>query len=217
MTRILPQASNSIPQSIQILKRGGVVAHAADTCYGLLGDFLNQDSLKKIQQLKGRQANKPMSVMLPLSHKGRVGEYTQLNEFSAQVCKQLLPGPVTLVLPKGSRVPEWYFPETNLIGLRIPDSQEVQELLEAFGNPLITTSANPSAQPVCRSPQEVINAFGGQENVLELVLESKQELGHLPSTVIQVDDHFLHVLRSGPMSEDEIQEKLKGLKFEIAS
>lgn len=229
MIPILPQNHDSAQQSIQILGDGGVVAHAADTCYGLLGDFLNKQSLRSIQQLKGRDAKKPMSVMLPLNQKSRVGEYAVLDDFSSQVWARLLPGPVTLVLPKGPKVPDWYFPETNLIGLRIPNSQQVQQILEAFGGPLITTSANPSGRPVCRSAQEVVQAFEGKKDLLELVLESEQKLGHLPSTVIQIssyppdasDDYnrrlrgVVQVLRQGPVNKEEISQKLEGLEFDF--
>ncbi len=217
MIPILPQNPGSLRQAADLLRGGGAIAHAADTCYGLAGDFMNPVALRKIQQLKGREAQKPMSVMWPLSQRSRLKEYAALDEFSAQACLRLLPGPVTLLLPKAPGVPGWYFPEADRLGVRIPDDEGAQALLEAFGGPLITTSANLSGQPLCRTAQEVARAFEGQEELLPLILESSRPLGHLPSTVIEVSPGRLRIVRQGPWGEGGIRGRMEGLKFGFGS
>lgn len=197
---------------VNILQKGGVIAHPADTCFGLLGDVCNPEALKKIQAIKGRDALKPMSIMLPASLRGQLGEWATLDDFARDVCEKLLPGPVTLVLPKGSKVPAHYFPETDLIGIRIPNDQATQDILEAFGGPLITTSANLSGQPLTYTHEAVAEAFKEAPVKPDLILEG-QVIPGPASTVIQVKHGLLTILRPGPLTRETLVNNL-GFKVE---
>lgn len=213
MIPILPQNSESIQRALLLLKKREIIAHPADTCYGLAGDFLSPEVLQSLQQMKGREEDKPMSVMLPLSRKEVLPDYAKLTAFSTEVCHRLFPGPVTLVLPKGPKVPSWYFPETSWIGLRIPQDTGVQALLEAFAGPLITTSANPSGRAVGQTAQAVAEDFRDQEKLLSLILDSDRPMATHASTVIQVFDSALKILREGPFSREGIEGVIQGLEF----
>lgn len=193
-----------IVEIIQILHSGGIVAHPADTCYGLAADFKRENAIKKIQAIKGRDAEKPMSLMLPLSMKGELGRYALLDDFSKEACEKLLPGPVTLLLPKGPEIPKWYYPQAPLIGLRIPDDTLTQEILEAFGGPLITTSANLSSQPPCLIGEEVKAIFAQTEERPDLILEGVIQGSGQPSTVILVKGGHLKIVREGPVTEEDL-------------
>lgn len=200
----------------QLLHSHGVLAHPADTCFGLAGDLFSEDALRKIQQIKGREADKPMSIMLPRVISGQwlvaskknsslttghwpLEEYVELSEFAKKVCAKLLPGPVTIVLPKGPKIPKWYFPETEWIGIRMVDDEQVNGLLEAFGGPIITTSANLSSQPTCYTTEEVIEIFEGREYQPDGILMGEILEKKMPSTVIKVLDDKIEVLREGPI------------------
>ena len=63
--KCVPYTKETLKQAIQILKDGGVIAHPADTCFGLAADLKNPDALKHLQEIKGRDMGKPMSIMLP--------------------------------------------------------------------------------------------------------------------------------------------------------
>jgi len=210
---------HTLTDAITLLKSGGILAHPADTCFGLAGDLMNEDVLRKIQRIKGREADKPMSIMIAQAESGErravssaakknstlyaprspLENYVLLDDFAKKVCEKYLPGPITIVLPKGPKIPKWYFPETEWIGIRMPDDEQVNELLEAFGGLLITTSANLSSQPTCYTAEEVIEIFKNQEHKPDGILMGEILEKKLPSTVIKVVDGKIEVLREGPV------------------
>lgn len=196
---------DNINEAVQVLKDGGVIAHPADTCYGLAGDLMNEDALKKLQQIKGRNYNNPMSIMLPAYLKPKLSQYAVLNEFAETVCEKLLPGPVTIVLPKGPQIPDYYFPEISTVGVRIPYDSKLNDLLIKFRGPLITTSANLSDQPTCCSYQEVLDTFEGKEYQPDLFLAGEIQGFCMPSTVISLEDDKVKILRLGPLEKEQLE------------
>lgn len=201
-----------ISKAVEILKSGGILAHPADTCFGLTGDLMNPEALKKIQQIKGREASKPMSIFLPAGSGKREAEslplityrlplhdYVVLSDYAQKICEKLLPGAVTIILPKGPKIPKWYFPETEWIGIRMVDDDNVNQLLDAFGGPLITTSANLSGEPTCYRVEEVEKAFEKSDIKPEAILIGKITDPKPPSTVIKVIEDRIEVLREGPV------------------
>lgn len=204
MKTLKPDAGN-LSEVIDLLKKGGVVAHAADTCFGLAADLTNEDALKKIQKIKGRDAKKPMSIMLPAYLKLKLSDYVVMDDFAKKVCEELLPGPVTIVLPKGPKIPKFYFPQTDLIGIRIPYDPFTEDLLTHFHGPLITTSANLSSQPPCRKHEEVLKIFKHKKHHPDLLIEGEIKNECKPSTVIGVKDGKIHILREGPLNREELE------------
>lgn len=210
-----------ISKAVDILKSGGILAHPADTCFGLTGDLMNPEALKKIQAIKGREASKPMSIMIPKVGSGQwsvsskknsplptshypLEDYVELSAYAKKVCDKLLPGAVTIVLPKGPKIPSWYFPETQWIGIRMVDDDNVNQLLDAFGGPLITTSANLSGEPTCYHPEEVFEIFKDRKHqpdgiLMQEILEKK-----MPSTIIKIEGEKIEVLREGPIKISEM-------------
>lgn len=193
---------HSITEAATLLKSGAVLAHPADTCFGLTGDLMNPEVLKKIQAIKEREASKPMSIFIPHLPKAKLANiafYGELSKFAKKICNQYLPGPITIVLPKGPKIPEWYFPETDWIGIRMVDDQNVNELLDAFGGPLITTSANLSGQAACYSTEEVEEIFKNAEVKPDGILVGDIIQKKPPSTVIKIIGDQIEVLRKGPV------------------
>lgn len=204
--------TKSLKRAVVILKQGGVIAHPADTCFGLAADFTNPKALKKIQAIKGRDGAKPMSIMLPAAFKAHLEDYAKLSAFTRAICDKLLPGPVTILLPKGPKIPKWYFPETDLIGIRIPYDPFTQDLLNAFKGPLVTTSANLSGQPLGSSHQEVEDLFKSQTIQPDLIFEGQMDREHcIPSTVILPEKDRVKILRPGPVTATQLRSIL-GIK-----
>ncbi len=201
----LENISENIPAAVRVLKEGGIVAHPADTCYGLAADLMNPDALKKVQDIKGRDSGKPLSIMLPAYMKPKLGQYAELSDFAEMVCEKLLPGPVTIVMPKGPGLPDYFFPELETIGIRIPYDRQTNDLLTKFQGPLITTSANLSSQPVCCDAKEVLETFEGQEKQPELLLKGEVQNHCMPSTVLSIVGDQINILREGPLKKEQIE------------
>jgi L-threonylcarbamoyladenylate synthase len=203
--KVAPYNPDTLKEAISILKNGGVVAHPADTCYGLAGDLMNPEAFKKIQDIKGRDYNKPMSVMLSVMEQLQIKKYALLDSFSSYVVGKLFPGAVTLILPKGPEIPSYYFPETPNIGLRIPLHDITQDILLKFKGSLITTSANPSGSELCFTHKEVIKAFENNEFKPDLIFEGKLNNHNLASTVIEVKKDFVQIVRKGPVTANQLK------------
>jgi L-threonylcarbamoyladenylate synthase len=201
----LENNAENVGKAVRILKKGGIVAHPADTCFGLAGDLTIKGALRKLQQIKGRDADKPMSIMLPPFMKPILGEFALLNDFSEMVCEKLLPGPVTIILPKGPRIPDYFFPEISTVGIRIPYSTKDFDLMMKYPHPLITTSANLSDEPVSRNCQELINTFKDSRFQPDLILDGILEGDGRPSTVISPEGDKITILREGPMGKKQIE------------
>ncbi len=197
--------SKSLKQAVGVLKQGGVIAHPADTCFGLAADFTNEKALKKVQAIKGRDGKKPMSIMLPAAFSDRLETYARLNVFTRKICEKLLPGPVTILLPKGPAIPKWYFPETDLIGIRIPYDQFTQDLLNAFRGPLLTTSANTSGCSICHTDIEVMECFKKSKIKPDLILTGALPKTSLASTVILPEKKSIRIIRQGPVNAKELE------------
>jgi L-threonylcarbamoyladenylate synthase len=207
MKSFTPNTEN-ITEAVRILKEGGVVAHPTDTCFGLAGDLMDPKTVATIQRIKGRDGFKPMSIMLPESALDRLSEFAQLNPLASLLAKKLLPGPVTLLLPKGPAVPSWYYPSTGIIGIRVPDHDLTQKLLSAFNGPLITTSANLSGGTLCFSDSEVLHAFRGAPEKPEMLFTGVLTTHDSASTVLEIGEDFIRIVRSGPVRPDALRELL---------
>lgn len=198
----------SLRQSVETLKQGGIVAHPADTCYGLVADLMNKAALESLQKIKKRDKNKPMSIMLPVFMKSEINQYANLDDFSEFVCNELLPGPVTLILPRGQKIPDFYFPKSPYVGLRIPYDMETQDILINFGGPLITTSANISDGNPFGTGKETKEIFENETNKPDLIFNGVIKNNCMPSTVILVNKNNVKIMRKGPMTKDQLEDIL---------
>ena len=208
-----PIKSELIEEAVDCLKNGGVVAHPADTCYGLACNLFDEKALQKIKEIKGRDGKKPMSIMLPPMLKLQLEDYARLDEFSRFVCDALLPGPVTIVLPKGPKIPDYFFPEIDTVGIRIPYDLATDELLLKLQEPLVTTSANLSGEPCCSNSGEVEKAFTNNAIQPDLILTGAVSGSPMPSTVIRLEKNKVYILREGPVKKKQL-EALLGMEVE---
>lgn len=204
--KVLPFTADNLKEAIFILKRGGVIAHPADTCFGLTSNISSKEAYKKIQDIKGRDYKKPMSIMISVADQLKIEKYVKLDDFSSYIVSRLFPGAVTLVLPKGPMIPEYYFPELSTVGLRVPLHNLTQDLLTAFRGPLVTTSANLSGTDLCFSHKEVVKNF--QKSIVkpDLVFEGKiNSNNNLASTVISIEKDHVRIIRKGPVTKSQLE------------
>ncbi|NXI13489.1 YRDC protein, partial [Irena cyanogastra] len=125
------------------LQAGGLVAVPTDTVYGVA--CLAQDSaaVRSIYSLKGRNGAKPLAICL--GDVERLYRYCRVN-VPDQLLRDLLPGPVTLVLERSEELNKDLNPFTSLVGVRIPNHPFMRDLARACSGPLALTSANLSSQ-----------------------------------------------------------------------
>lgn len=135
---INPQA-RLIGQVVDALRHGAVICYPTDTMYGIGCDIFNQKAVKRIHQLKRRPNDKPFSFMC--SSLKDVSTYCHMSNTAYRLMKKNLPGPYTFVLTTMKIVPKIMTSKQKTVGIRVPDNTICRTLIEALGNPILTTSA----------------------------------------------------------------------------
>jgi len=186
-------ASEDIQRAAEILRGGGLVVFPTETVYGLGANALDKAAVRKIYALKGRPATSPLIV-----HVGSVGGARELAaewpDEAERLAGEYWPGPLTLVVPKKSVIPDEVTAGLTTVGLRMPRHPVALELLRAAQVPIAAPSANRFTRLSPTTAEHVREAFGDETPFL--LDGGPCEVG-LESTVIAVTKDGLEVLRPG--------------------
>lgn len=131
---------NQIEKAILVLKSGGVIAYPTDTVCGIGCDVFNQKAVARLFKIKGRGFDKPLSIAC--SNIQMIREIANISKTDEQIISNFLPGPYTFLLKKKKNISDLITAGNELVGVRIPDDQIILEIINKFGRPIITTSAN---------------------------------------------------------------------------
>ena len=190
---------DEINKAAGILRAGGLVVFPTETVYGLGANALDVAAVRKIYELKGRPATSPLIVHVASIEQARE-LVTDWPEAAERLAKEYWPGPLTLVVPKNSVIPDEVTAGRNTVGLRVPRHPVALELLRAAGVPIAAPSANRFTQLSPTTAQHAREAFGTE--VPFLLDGGACEVG-LESTVIAVTSDGLEVLRPGMTLVDQ--------------
>lgn len=148
-----------IAKAISTLKDGRIVAFPTDTVYGIAADFQNESAIKKIFAAKGRESDKPLTLLLrdpeELQHFVKT-----IPKTSEGMIRTFWPGPLTLIFKASAQVPAYLLGPDSTIGIRVCGNETARALIQGFGSPLATTSANMSGEEPLRSGSEVSSKMG---------------------------------------------------------
>ncbi|GAQ86395.1 hypothetical protein KFL_002860190 [Klebsormidium nitens] len=144
LTNILPAQDDHIEAASKALKEGLVVAVPTDTLYGLAADAGSASAIRRLYEIKARQASNPIAICV--ADIPDVQRYASTDHLPTGLLEALLPGPVTLVLNRlsGGPLSDDLNPGVPGIGVRIPDAHFIRSLARHFGGALALTSANVS-------------------------------------------------------------------------
>jgi L-threonylcarbamoyladenylate synthase len=196
---------HAIQKAVALVESGGLIAFPTDTVYGIGVSAFQPAAIDKIYQVKGRSALKAIPILLSnpdLSE--RIS--TPFSPQTRKLAEKFWPGPLTLVVPLLSSMPENLSP-TPTIGLRVPDHAFTRRLLDETG-PLAATSANLSGATSALTAKEVRSQLG---SAVELILDGGESRGALASTVLDCTTDTPLLLREGPISWEEIELELLDL------
>lgn len=190
-------------ECLKSISKGGVIIFPTDTVYGIGCDSFNTDSIQRIFEIKGRDFNKALPIL--------IGDLKQINlvvskldHRSEKLIKTFWPGPLTIILPKHTSLPYILSPY-DTVGIRMPNYHWLLELIKLTG-PLAATSANPSGSPEAKNIKQAIRTLDGK---VDLMIDGGQFYSSLPSTVVDCQSVEIKVLREGPISKTEIIAALK--------
>lgn len=201
---IVLQNDEKLTEIREIIARGGVIAFRTDTFYGLGADPFNSSAVQKVKDLKGREDNKPILVLI-----SDVEQLDHLIERRSKAFDELArhfwPGPLTIIGEATRQLPRELTAGTKSVGVRLPDDESVRSLVRACGGALTATSANPSLQPPARTAEEVAQYFG---NRVELIVDGGPSKTDQPSTVVDASALEVKLVREGVIAWAEIQAAL---------
>ena len=188
-----------INKVVEVLKKGGIIIYPTDTVYGLGCDITNAKAVEKIARIKGIKVDKSNFSFIcnDLSH---LSDYVkQIDTPTYKLLKRALPGPYTFILPGSKSLPK-VFKKKKTVGIRIPNNNIVRAIVEALGNPIISTSI--------RDEDDVIEYTTDPE----LIFEKWKHLvdgvidggfgGNLASTIIDLTDSLPKIIREGKGATD---------------
>ncbi|MBU0458293.1 threonylcarbamoyl-AMP synthase [Patescibacteria group bacterium] len=216
--QVLKASPEAIAFALEILKLGGIVAHATETCYGLACDMTNREAVEKLFKVKNRVADQPVSALFPSIKASE--EWVEWCPEALELAKAELPGPLTIILPIKESKCESVFPIPTF-GIRNPESERRRtlgirvsphpiaiELAKQFGRPISTTSANISGEPSPYSVEEIQMQFTASATSAaesrgfplreqpDLIIDSGTLENKPPSKVVLFEDGEMRVLRS---------------------
>lgn len=180
--------------AVEALKGGGIVAYPTETFYALGVKFDLGASLSRLHALKRRPAEKAMPLVIG-SREALPALTHDVNPTARQLMERFWPGPLTILLPAAGGLSE-YIVSNGKVAVRVPGESFALKLARAAGFPLTATSANPSGLLPARDAEAVIAYFGRD---IDLVVDGGAAPGGLPSTVVDVTDDRITVIRQGPV------------------
>jgi len=213
--RLSADEAGALQQAADILRAGGLVAFPTDTVYGLGALLRNEASIARIYTAKERPPEKAIPILLSSIEQARhlAGELSPLAEALA---RRFWPGPLTLVVLCGDRVPHFITSGSGAVALRSPNHPVILRLLAMLGQPLAVTSANRSGSASPLTAEEVLAQLAGR---IDAVVDGGRCPGGRPSTVLSLAVEPPQLLRTGPIGSSELSEALEqsGFTIRIAS
>ena len=211
-TLLLPAGQpEALRQAADSLRAGGLVAFPTDTVYGLGALVWNEAGIARIYAAKERPPEKAIPILLSnLSEAHRlVGAWPAPMETLA---RRFWPGPLTLVVPCGDRVPDFITSGSGTVALRVPNHPVTLQLLSLLGQPLAVTSANRSGSSSPLTAQEVLDQLAGR---IDAVVDGGRCPGGVPSTVLSLVTDPPILLRMGPIGVPDLRQVLEEGGFDL--
>ena len=193
--------STDITRAAEILSAGGLVAFPTETVYGLGSDALNERAVARVFEVKGRPRFDPLIVHVPAVDVA-ANLAASFPAKAQKLAARFWPGPLTLVLPKKDIVPDLVTAGRATVALRVPDHPVALALLRATDRPIAAPSANPFGRVSPTTAEHVREQLGRQ---IDLVLDGGPCRVGVESTVVQVIDTGVRLLRPGGTTLEEIE------------
>ncbi|HAI22791.1 TPA: threonylcarbamoyl-AMP synthase [Candidatus Collierbacteria bacterium] len=181
---------------VKVLKANGLVVYPTETVYGLGVDATSEMALEKLWKFKGERGNKP--VLVAVSGVAMAEEYVILSDLGKKVVQKYWPGAVAIVATSKNKVSKKAQGETNTLGLRNPDSKDILEIIDIFGKPITSTSANVSGAMTAKSLKEFLETVPKEkQKLIDLFIDAGELLLRQPSTIVDTTGKEIKILRQG--------------------
>ncbi len=186
---------SKIDKVVTALKEGEVVIYPTDTVYALGCNLYDNKAIERITRIKSFSSQKPNFSVI-CEDISQISQYTKvIGNDVFKIMKKVLPGPYTFILEANNKIPKAINQKRKTIGVRVPDNLITLSIVQALGNPLITTSLKEEDEIVeyYTDPHDIIDRFSNQ---VDVIIDGG--LGNnKPSTILDCTTEIPIVIREG--------------------
>jgi tRNA threonylcarbamoyl adenosine modification protein (Sua5/YciO/YrdC/YwlC family) len=204
--------SRTIAQIVSALRGGAIMLYPTDTVYAIGCDLMSKSAIERVRKLKQMSNDKPLTFLC--SSLSNISEYANVSDVNYRNMRSLVPGPFTFILPATKLVPKLVLnPKRKTTGIRVPNHLVSQAIVEALGNPIISTSANLTEDDLDDEDfsEQIKNVKQGKvsnlskmelfdhfEKLVDLIIDDGSEHSYEVSTILDLtDDIHPQILRQG--------------------
>jgi tRNA threonylcarbamoyl adenosine modification protein (Sua5/YciO/YrdC/YwlC family) len=178
-----------IAEVVRSLAAGNVAALPTDTFYGLAVDPVNLRAVDRIYEIKSRARHKPLA--------------RDIDTAFDRLAERFWPGPLTIVVKAGARLPLRVTANTGNVALRVPECVIARAVVAGLGLPITATSANLQGMPECTCADYVNDQLGSQ---IPLIVDGGPTARSIPTTIVDLSGgaNSWMILREGAVPTHEI-------------
>ena len=201
----MAEIGTDIAYAASLLREGKLVGIPTDTVYGVAGNAFDESAIRKIYKAKNRPMNLPLIAQVDSIEKAEILT-SDFPEKGKTLVEKYWPGPLTLVVKKSEMIPSVMVNGGATVGIRIPNHSLTLDLLSMLDFPLAVPSANIHGQPSAVTANEVNDQIGDE---IDYILDGGKCAISFESTLVGFDGEDLVILRSGAISQKELESSLK--------
>ncbi len=194
--------SSLIKYAADQIRSGEVLGMPTDTFYGLAADPFNLRAVERVYDIKTRSRHKPLSLLIESTDQAEELAKSLPEEFYA-LARKFWPGPLTIIVKAGSRLPLKVTANTGNVALRVPNAKIPRAVVAAAAIPITATSANLSGASECTTAEQVRDQLKGRINIIVDGGDSPRDIA---STIVDLSDEATRwrIIREGAIPADEI-------------
>lgn len=179
----------------KLKKNGSVIAIKTDTVYGLISNAYDKEAVKKIYDIKNREKAKPISIFIKdVNELNKYVDEKNLTKEVYDILDKYWPGALTVIFKRKNDDLSHLVCGNKTIGIRVPIDKQLLDILNVVDFPLAETSCNISGEEPYKNANIIKEKFADK---IDLIVDGGEIEGGIPSTVIDVTDGSIRILRNG--------------------
>ena len=179
--QVKAQQENDISQCVNTLNNGGLILYPTDTVWGIGCDATNAQAVKRVYQLKQRDDNKALIVLI--DNADHLDHYVVDVPAIARELIDVAVKPLTIIYEGAYNLAPNLLGDEDSVGIRIPNDEFCHQLCARFGKPIVSTSANVSGEPTAKRFADIVPAIiNGVDYAVEYRRDDTTQ--HDPSNII---------------------------------
>ncbi len=202
ITKLIQPTAEGYNIASQLINSGELVAFPTETVYGLGADATNAEAVAKTFVAKGRPSDNPLIVHVSNAEQIYAVART-VSPMAKLVIDKLMPGSITIVLPKSSIIPSIVTAGLDSVAIRMPLSVQARQFIDKCGVPISAPSANTSTKPSPTTYSHVLEDMQGK--ISGIIVGEDCQVG-IESTVLDLTTDTPTILRPGIVTASQIQQ-----------